>query len=174
MADEIELSPNNEVKEIVNKEGDVSNLSLETLAVLVNTARLNDLKGQINKELNELKKRQSQVSFLHNLMKKINKDTTTTGEFNFSSDEELKKLFTQAKEMGVDLQEDKYKYSKDERDRLVENIRMTIEDLNVSNDMQLQTINRLTNERYESYQLARTILKPLHESKSQIARGINR
>jgi len=67
--------------------------------------------------------------------------------------------------METAVKDDKFKYNKDERDRLVENIRMTIEDLNVKNDMQLQTITRLTNERYESYQMARSILKPLHDDK---------
>lgn len=172
MSDEVEFSSNEEVKQIINNEGNVSHLSLETLALLVNTDRLKQLKNQISKELGELRKRQGQVTFLHNLIKKINHDTTATGEFDFSKDEELKKLFVQAKEMGVEVNEEKFKYNKEERDRLVDNIRMTIEDYNISNDMQLQTINRLTNERYESYQLARSILKPLHESKSQIARGI--
>lgn len=171
-SEEVELSANEEVKEIINNDGQVANLSLETLALLVNTERLKQLKTQINKELGELKKRQGQVTFLHNLIKKINNETNAEGVFDFSADNELKKLFAQAKDMGVDLQENKFHYSKEERDRLVDNIRMTVEDYNVSNDMQLQAVNRLTNERYESYQLARSILKPLHESKSQIARNI--
>jgi hypothetical protein len=81
-------------------------------------------------------------------------------------------MLKQAKEYGVDLKDDKFKFNKEERERLIENIRLTIDDCNVLNDMQLQTITRLTTERYESYQLARSIMKPLHEDKTNKARAI--
>ena len=64
-------------------------------------------------------------------------------------------------------------FSREERDGSVENIRITADDINVMNDMQLQTISRLTNERYESYQMARSILKPLHDDKLRKAREIS-
>ena len=49
---------------------------------------------------------------------------------------------------------------------------MHIEDLNTQNDMQLQTVTQLTNERYETYQMARAIMKPLDEDKKQKARSV--
>ncbi|MBA3957657.1 MAG: hypothetical protein H0X51_04580 [Parachlamydiaceae bacterium] len=150
------------------------NVSLESLVLLVNTERLNSLRKQANKELADLKKRQDQVTFLHNVLKKINVETSANGEFDSSKDGDFQQLLSKAKEMGVNIQDGKTKYTKDERDRLVDNIRMTVDDLNVLNDMQLQTINRLTNERYESYQLARATLKPLHEAKMQSSRGISK
>lgn len=159
---------------IAASNGDSENLSLETLILLINTHRLKDLRTEINKEFAELKQRQDKVTFLHNLLKKINNDTSATGELDYSKDQELKDLIVKAKDMGVEIPQDKHKYTKEERERLVDNIRMTIEDYNVSNDMQLQAINRLTNERYESYQLARSILKPLHEAKMQSVRGISK
>jgi len=64
------------------------------------------------------------------------------------------------------------KYSREERERLVENIRMACDDLNMENDMQIQTVTRLTNERYEAFQLARSIMKPLHEDKINKARAL--
>jgi hypothetical protein len=39
--------------------------------------------------------------------------------------------------------------------------------------MQIQTISRFTNERYETYQMARSILRPLHEDKQRKAREIS-
>lgn len=63
-------------------------------------------------------------------------------------------------------------FTKEMRDRLLDNIRITIDDHNVKNDMQLQTVTRLTNERYETYQMARSIMKTLHDAKTQHARGI--
>ena len=111
------------------------------------------------------------MSFLHKLIKTIN-TATSNGEFDCSNNEDCKKLLRQAKEYGVDINEGKFKYNSDERERLIENIRMSADDYNVLNDMQLQTITRLTNERYESYQLARSIMKPLHDDKVNKARAI--
>ncbi len=163
-----------EISEILaNASGnDPKNLSLEALVLLINTERLHHLHNKTHKEFKELKDRQDKVAQLHQLLKKINTQTTDNGEFDCTSNKELQQLIAKAKEIGVEIKDGKFKYTKGERDRLVENIRMTVEDLNVMNDMQLQTINRLTNERYESYQMARSILKPLHETKMQMAKGI--
>lgn len=160
------------VSQIVNGESplDSSNLSLESIALLVNTERLHYLENKITKEFAELKKRQDEVALLHKLIKKIN-TATNKDEFDCTNNKELQDLLKKAKECGVDLQEGKYKYNKEEKDRLIENVRLTAEDNNVLNDMQLQTITRLTTERYESYQLARSIMKPLHEDKTSKARA---
>lgn len=145
-------------------------LSLEALALLINIERLKQLENKIAKEFLELKKRQDEVSFLHKLIKTIN-SATQNEELDCTNNPELKELLAKAKEMGVDLKEDKLKYTKEERERLIENIRITADDNNILNDMQLQTITRLTTERYESYQLARSIMKPLHEDKTSKARA---
>lgn len=162
----------NAVKEI-GSGSDPNNLSLEALALLINTERLKYLEGKITSEFIELKKRQDQISFLHKLIKTINA-ATTNEEFDCSKNQELKDLLAKAREYGVEIKEGKFKYNKDERERLIENIRITAEDLNVMNDMQLQTITRLTNERYESYQLARSIMKPVHDAKTNASRAIAR
>ena len=149
---------------------DPSQLSLESLVLLINTERLRTLENKITKEFVELKKRQDEVTFLHKLIKTIN-TATTNEEFDCSQNPDLQNLLAKAKEYGVDLKEGKHHYSKEERERLIENIRLTVEDNNVLNDMQLQTITRLTTERYESYQLARSIMKPIHEDKVNKARS---
>jgi hypothetical protein len=151
---------------------DAKHLSLESLSLLINAERLKHLEKKLTDEFLELKKRQDEVAYLHKLIKTINV-ATTKGEFDCSNNEELKNLLNKSKAYGVDIKEGKYKYSKEERDRLIENIRMTIEDNNVLNDMQLQTATRLTNERYESYQMARSIMKPLHEDKVNKTRAMS-
>lgn len=150
---------------------DSNNLSLEALVLLINSERLKTLENKIATEFMELKKRQDQVSFLHKLIKTIN-TATTNEEFDCTDNQDLKNLLAKAKEHGVDMKEGKYKFNKEERERLIENIRITADDNNVLNDMQLQTITRLTTERYESYQLARSIMKPLHEDKVNKARAM--
>lgn len=151
---------------------DPKNLSLESLILLINSSRLKYLQENTFKELGELKGRQTKVAELHKIMKAINNATDASGNLDLTKNEEVKKLIESAKELGVDVQKDKTSYNREERDRLVENIRMTIEDLNIENDMQLQGVSRLTNERYESYQMARSILKPLHEAKTSLAKNI--
>lgn len=63
-------------------------------------------------------------------------------------------------------------YSKDEKDKLVENLRMTCEDLNTVNQLQTQTVSRLNNELHESLLIGRDIMKRVHEILSAMARGI--
>lgn len=148
------------------------NLSLESLILLINTERLQGLKDQTAKELKELKERQEKVRRLHALLSSINAATDDKGKLDLSKKVEFFKLLAEAKALGIEMKEGKLLFTKEERDRLVENIRMAVEDLNVENEMQIQAISRLTNERYESYQMARSILKPLHEDKQRKAREI--
>ena len=63
-------------------------------------------------------------------------------------------------------------FTKEMRDRLLENIRMTVDDHDVKNQMQIQKVTRLENERSESYQMARAIMKTLNDMKIQHLRGI--
>ena len=157
----------NEVKAAPDK----GELSLESLALLINIERLKYLENKSIKELNELKQRQDEVSSLHKLIKAIN-SATVNNTLDLSTNGDIQALLTQAKASGVDVKDDKTFYNKEERERLLENIRLTVDDMNVLNDMQLQTVTRLTTERYESYQLARSIMKPLHEDKTNKARAI--
>lgn len=160
------------INSVENSEGNEQNLSLDALILLINTERLKFLKDKTQNELGELRERQQKVRTLHKLLRAINSITGDKGNIDCSNNEEVKDLLKQAKEIGVDINDGKMKYSREERDRLVENIRITVDDFNVENDMQLQSISRLTNERYESYQMARSILRPLHEDKLRKAREI--
>jgi vacuolar-type H+-ATPase subunit H len=130
-------------------------LGLEALTLLVCTNKVKSLEEKTKKELTELRERQNQVKYLHQL----------------NGQDELLDSLTKAQEMGIDVDLTKKTYTREERDRLIENVRMSCDDLNTQNEMQLQTISRLTNERYEVYQMARSILKPLHEDKISKARA---
>jgi hypothetical protein len=164
---------NEVINSAVNEAGEKNpqSLSLESLALLITADRLKSLESQLRKEFVELKKRQDQVTLLHKLIKMINM-ATTDEKFDCTDDPELQELLVKAKEYGVELEEGRFKYEKEDRERLIENIRMTADDYNVLNDMQLQTVSRLTTERYEAYQMARTIMKPLHEDKHNKARAM--
>lgn len=168
-----DTTPQVDPLQVVEKNPKVDpSMSIETLVMLINTERLKYLQETTDKELNELKLRQKDVRTLHKVMKAINAATDDKGTLDISKNKDLQALLKEAKSLGIDLKEDKMKYNKDERDRLVDNLKLGVEDLNVQNEMQLQKVNRLTNERYESYQLARTILKPLHDDKLSKARAM--
>lgn len=160
------------VDEIDNGEKDSDELSLDALVFLINSERLRYLQEETLKEFKSLKERQDQVAKLHELLKKINAATDENGNLEIGNNQEIKDLLNELKDLGIDTKDGKVSFNKEERERLVENIRMTVDDLNVQNEMQIQTISRLTNDRYESYQMARSIFKPLDDTKKSIARGM--
>lgn len=164
------------VKSINGK--DPKDMELEQLTSLLLTERLNDLQNKSTDEFKELKKRQDEVVKMHKLLKVINTHTSDKSELSFDLDSDLMKHLNEANDkLGIDIQKGTVKngkmhYTKEQRERLIDNVRMSIEDHNTKNEMQMQTVTRLINERYESFQMARAILKPLHEDKMSKARAI--
>jgi len=150
---------------------DSNALSLEALVLLVKLERLSHLQSSTEENLKEVQERQKYIAEMHDLLKEINNALNESGEIEALSDE-LKSRIADFAEYGIEIDVDKTELSSLEAERLIANIQMTIDDLNVQNDMQLQTISRLTNERYECYQMARSILKPLHDAKLAHARGV--
>lgn len=161
------------LSEVEARKNDPKKMTLESLILLLTADRLHQLENDSRKELKDLKERQQKVSYLHKLIKAINTATSPKGEFDITAHPDMQEMLKEGKNLGVDLDENHLKYSEDERERLVENIRLTIEDLNMQNEMQLQLVTRLTNERYEAYQMARSIMKPLHDDKMNKARAIS-
>lgn len=157
---------------------DPKEMELEQLVFLLLTERLKQLQKKSTDEFQELKKRQEEVVQMHKVLKSINSNTTDDNELCFDLESDLSNHLKNAKEnLGIEFQEGQIKdgkivYTKDQRERLIDNIRMSIDDHNTKNDMQLQTVTRLINERYESYQMARAILKPIHDDKLSKARAI--
>lgn len=157
---------------------DPKEMELEQLVFLLLTERLKQLQKKSTDEFKELKQRQEEVVQMHKVLKVINSHTTDESELSFDPDGELMHHINHAREQfGIDIQDGTMKdgkmtYTKDQRERMIDNIRMTIDDHNTKNDMQMQTVTRLINERYESYQMARAILKPIHDDKMSKARAI--
>lgn len=148
-------------------------LTLEQLVVLVNTERVRSLEAKSKNELHTLKERYGQVRTLNDLRKRINNALSAgpTAGLNLTSEPEVKALLEKAKTMGVPVIEGKMQYSKEEAERLLENVKMTIDDMNVLNDLQMQQISRLQNEHHESFQLAMSIMKPIHQAKMSSIRA---
>lgn len=184
-----------EANKAVNGQGDPKHINLEGMSLLVHKEVLDHLHKKTKNELSSLTERQEWVSDLHKLHRAINAATDSkTGEVKLDlNDPDMMNLMHRVKNphskrdpsgkagehakqkgtyTGLELDHKKGAYKKEDRERLIENIKMAVEDLNVQNDMQLQTLNRLMNERYEAYQMIRTIMKPLHDDKIQKARAL--
>ena len=116
---------------------DTKELSLEALVLLLTTDRLHHLEKQSRKELDELRGRQKKVAFLNKLTKTINTATGPKGDFDMGNYTDLQNMLSDAKKIGIEVDEAKVKYNDEERQRLVDNIRMTIDDMNVENEMHL-------------------------------------
>jgi hypothetical protein len=162
---------NFKLKSIDGTEFNPNNLSLEALVLLIKTEKLKELEEKSQKEFTEVRLRQKEVAELYEIIQALNTATAENGGFDCKKDDVLKQHLARAKELGVDMKEGKFSFNKDERDRLIENIRMTVDELNVDNDMQIQNITKLYNFRNEIIQFARSVFRPLHDAKASHARG---
>lgn len=175
---------------------DAGSLNIEQLAHLLVLNKLDKMKQDFTTKGMELKERQDKVRWLHDLMQRLNKRVSKeTGELDLTHakiDEktgqlkegmsaegdtdlqallELRQMLKEAAtDRGYEIKS-QGKYNKDERERMTDNLKMVCDDLNLQNDLQLQDLNQLINERYEVYQMARAIMKPLHEDKVHKARS---
>lgn len=64
-------------------------------------------------------------------------------------------------------------YNREERESLLSSIDMACKDLNLQNDLQMQELNRLYQERLEILQMAKSIMKNLHDDKINKARSVS-
>jgi hypothetical protein len=156
--------------EIAQKE-DI-NLLQEVANLLKNTLDL--LEKKTMGELELLQKRHGHVESLHELLKEINQNTNSKGEVDLNNPKALE-LIEKAKQLGIDIKDKsgKFSFNKEQREYLIDSIQMTIDDLRVQYELQMQTVTRLTNSRYEFIQLARLIEKRLDECAKQVIRGIS-
>lgn len=186
------------VTEITADNTDGGDLGIEQITHLLILQKLSKLKDEFASKGMELKQRQDKVRWIHDLMQRLNKRVDKeTGEIDLThkkidektgelkagesaeGDEELQSLLELRRKLKEASQDHGYEikaqgsYSKDERERMIDNLRMVCDDLNLQNDLQLQDLNQLVNERYEVYQMARAVFKPLHDDKLHKARSIS-
>ena len=170
MSDKIENCTS--VISIQGEEIDVNSITIQQLMLLLSNERVEDSRIGSERELRELIERQKVVAELHKVLSGINSETTKEGTLQVKEGTTLHALLKKAEELGVSLQKTEGSFERDERERLVQNLRLTIEDLNTRNEMQLQKVTKFTNERYEAYQMARSILKGPDEANKSSARKI--
>src|SRR5262245_26427898 len=144
---DMEVTATDEVDGVTEIEQE-KDLSLQDLIYLVNRQQIDQIDQKLRKEFSEVQERNAEVRYLHGLLKAINTATDSKGNLDISKSPELQAMIKEASEKyGLDLPVGKTQFTGQERERMVENIRMTCEDLNTQSELQLQTISRLNNER---------------------------
>jgi hypothetical protein len=105
----------------------------------------------------ELQARQKKVRDINAAMRAVN--AIDQGELDLTNRPELIEHLQKAKDLGADIRTDKLKYTREERDRLLENMRTTNEEYTMQNEMQSQEISRMTSQYYEALSWARSVKK---------------
>ncbi|MBT3579017.1 MAG: hypothetical protein HN501_03400 [Waddliaceae bacterium] len=153
----------------VAEDGD-ADFCIEDLALLVQAHRLKALEKTMKTKTDNIKEKQGNIKYLHSVLTKINNSLDKKDKLDISKNNDLKGMFGKAREMGVDIPKDKKVWTKDEKERLLDSIRTECEDLSSENQMSLQDTQALMNQRFETYELTKSILKPLHDDKINKAR----
>jgi hypothetical protein len=157
------------------KEDKKGSYSLETLTLLVNKARVEKLEKTLKDNFKILKGRQEEVKALQSLTRALNTATDNKGVLDFTNSPEIKELYLELNDrFNLKLPLGKTKFTGQERERLIENIKTAVEEKNLENDLLMHTVQQLNNERSESFQMANKILKTLYDTKLHQAQALGR
>ncbi len=148
--------------------------NLEKQAVLMASDRVQRLEAESKKELDDIKARQLRIQMLNEALRTINAHRGEEDLIDWSKEPRLMDLIGQVQELGVQITHTDGKFSASQTRRSVENINLLLRDLNAQNEVQIKIANRLQNERYEAFQLARSITKPLHDVAITIWKNMGR
>ena len=120
--------------------------------------------GQAEAEAHDLylriKQRTDSIDLLTALISKINSEK---GEIDWSNNEEMKQLIEKARELGVDIPKEKYKWSEDERKLLKENIQMRKDSMEKVTQLERTDMQRFLQEASQCHQARSNVLKLLKE-----------
>lgn len=174
------------------------NLSIQQILKLMILEKAHEVRKSMVEQAKELRERQVRIHFLHTLSQKLTQ-AIKDGAIDFGEeyeqvlaaeqaktqeekDEENKnpsdltalQLLIRAKnDFGYDLQLEK-EYDKEYVPKLLDSVRTICDDLNMQNNLQSQDLSQLVNERYEIFQLARSMTKVIDELMKRMAQGMAR
>lgn len=156
-------------------------LTVNQLTLMIIYHKLDLCKLESVRKITEYQRRREAIQPYTKALDLLNKNATTDGiklkQDDAKTDEakaevgELRGLLEEFKKNGLAI-DVKDNYDAQDRDRLVENLKRGLEDLNVQNNMTLEGLQQSCNERYEAYQYARSIMKAGHDAGQQVARNI--
>jgi hypothetical protein len=146
--------------------------TLESALFLVQSEKIHHLSSKIVSTLDGLHERQKEVRRLQEIIALLNKNVTDEGTLTVEEGSLEQELLEELQSRGVQVKQTVGVFNPQQYDRLIENIKMSVEGLNVQNEMNLQDVTRLQNEQYNVYQLVKSIHKPLDEDKRNKARAV--
>lgn len=132
----------------------------------------------------ELRQRQEQVRFLHNLIQEINALSQVEGkemQLDFGSNPEAQEKLRMATEMGVKISVTskpgepivyKTSYSLFEKEKLLENIHLAADELDKDNKLAMQRITLLVQETDRYVMLASQVMKYEQKAKQGAVQGM--
>lgn len=144
--------------------------TVEQLFLMVKMDRFKFLDEKIGDNLSGLSERQNKAAKLQDLIAAINAKTEK-GKLKVEKGSELEKLLNEAKAEGISISKTDGEFDSAERERLIENVRMKVSEYTTKTEMDFQTVNRSTNERHQTIQMAFSSLKTLSDLKKSIARN---
>ncbi len=160
------------IDKIEDKENIKPSYSLETLALLVNKQRVDQLEDKLRTNFKDLKKRQEEIKGLQSLIRALNRATDDDEKLDFTENAELKELYiAMDKRFELSLPQGT-KFAGAARERVIDNIKMAVDERNLENDLLMNTIQQLNNERNESFQMANKIIKTLNDAKMRVTQAL--
>lgn len=169
MSIDIESIASEKIDKIKDKEIKPS-YSLEALTFLVLGERVDQLEDKVKTQAKGQKKRLEEIKGLQSLKRALNAATDEGEKLDFTDKPDLKELYdSMNKRFDLSLK-DETTFSGAARERMIDNITMAVDERNLENDLQMNTLQQLNYERNEALQMLDKIRKTLHDAKMSITR----
>lgn len=146
--------------------------SLETLLWMIRAGHLETLTKKSKEGFQKAAESQKVVAELYDCIKAINRATKGQDSLDISKDDALKTILKRANELECEIELEKMTYTKEERERLLENIRMTVDEKNTDNDLHIQEMTRNYTGQNEMFNLLKSSFGKLDDIKRSILRGL--
>lgn len=153
--------PSKPLRKGVSLEDEHELLRLEAIANWEMLVKKHAQKGQVAYE---------KMGELNELLKAINTQTDAKGNFEVK-DDETRKLIQRAKALGANIPE-KTKFTRDERDNLLSNVKMTASKFELEMRLATSDASEVMAQRNQVYQILHTNTKSNKEVSSAVSRGI--
>lgn len=169
---DLELETVNKARALTDQEDDpFKKLSLQQMIMALHTSRIADLTGKMKGESQGVNDKKKNLEFFQALLRKINTNTDDSGKIDLSKDSELKTMLQEAKEKGIDVPT-KDKLSAQERNALRENVNSKAEELNLSINMQMESISSFHKEWDQSFMILKNTMATIKKAGDTMIHGI--
>lgn len=167
----VDLFSTHGVKAVDSAEFD-DKLSIQQMVRLLHASRIDHLKIKIGNETKDVHEAKDKLEVLHKLLQKINILTDDKGGLDVTDNAEFLALLEEAKELGVELDPAKVKYTPQERIALRENISLVTDELDLNINMQVDRIRRLQQEWDQSLMILKNTMEAIKKAIDTFIRGI--